>query len=138
MISRQIGLAGIIVLIMFASAAVAAEEDDSFMGVPDIFKNMDMHGFYEARSGYRLRKDPYEKDMSVMEGRFQLDLSSYNDWADFKYKSDFWGDWVTEQGDYDTRELWMFTRPTDFMDVKIGRQILTWGTGDLLFLVLIQ
>jgi hypothetical protein len=95
---------------------------------------MDVHGFTEARGGYRLRKDPYEKDMCVMEGRFQLDLSSYNDWADFKYKGDFWGDWVTEQGDYDTRELWMFTRPTDFMDVKLGRQILTWGTGDLLFL----
>jgi len=134
MFCRHLGVAGIVMMMVSMSVAIAADNDASFMGVSDIFKNMDMHGFVEARGGYRLRKDPYEKDMSVMEGRFQLDLSSYNDWADFKYKGDFWGDWVTEQGDYDTRELWMFTRPTDFMDVKIGRQILTWGTGDLLFL----
>ena len=134
MISRQVGLAGMVMAMVLVSAAMAAEEDTSFRDFKDIFKNMDVHGFYEARGGYRLQNDPYEKDMSVMESRLQLEFSSYNDWADFKYKSDFWGDWVTEQGDYDTRELWMFTRPTDFMDIKIGRQILTWGTGDLVFL----
>ena len=45
-----------------------------------------------------------------------------------------WGDGVTEKGEYDTREAWIFTRPTDFLDIKIGRQVLTWGTGDLVFL----
>ena len=24
--------------------------------------------------------------------------------------------------------------PADWMDVRVGRQVLTWGTGDLLFL----
>jgi len=134
MISRQIGFVGIIGLMMLAAVAWAADDNASFVGFSDIIKNMDVHGFYELRGGYRLQNDPYEKDMSVMEGRFQLDLSSYNDWGDFKYKGDIWGDWVTEEGRYDTRELWLFTRPTDFMDVKLGRQILTWGTGDLLFL----
>jgi hypothetical protein len=134
MVGRHLGVAGMVMTMVFVSVATAADEETSFLGVNDIFKNMDVHGFYEARGGYRLQNDPYEKDMSVMEGRFQLDLSSYNDWADFKYKGDVWGDWVTEEGHYDTRELWMFTRPTDFLDVKLGRQILTWGTGDLLFL----
>jgi hypothetical protein len=41
---------------------------------------------------------------------------------------------VTEEGDFDLREANIFTRPTDFMDVKVGRQILTWGTGDLIFI----
>ena len=134
MVSRQVGLAGMVIAMVLVSAAMGADDDTSFRDFKDIFQNMDVHGFTELRGGYRLRKDPYEKDMSVMESRLQLDFSSYNDWADFKYKSDVWGDGVTEQGDYDTRELWMFTRPTDFMDVKIGRQVLTWGTGDLLFL----
>jgi hypothetical protein len=123
-----------VIAMALVSAAMGADDETSFRDFKDIFKNMDVHGFTEARAGYRTQNDPYEKDMSVMEARLQLDFSSYNDWADFKYKSDFWGDWVTEQGNYDTRELWMFTRPTDFMDVKIGRQVLTWGTGDLLFL----
>lgn len=107
-----------------------AEEEQE----PSFFEWLEVNGFYEARAGWRTRKDPYEKDISIMEARYQLDLSLYKDWADFKYKGDFWGDGVTEQGDYETRELWMFTRPTDYLDVKIGRQILTWGTGDMLFL----
>ena len=32
------------------------------------------------------------------------------------------------------REAWLFWRPGDNIDLKIGRQILTWGTGDLLFI----
>ena len=133
MISRKVGLAGIIVL-MVIGVTVAAGQEDSFFNNSEFFKNLDVHGFYELRGGYRTQNDPYEKDMSAMETRLQLDLSTYNDWADFKYKGDVWGDWVSEQGKYQTRELWMFSRPTDFMDVKIGRQVLTWGTGDLLFL----
>jgi hypothetical protein len=38
------------------------------------------------------------------------------------------------RGLFDLREAWAAFRPTEFMDVKVGRQILTWGTGDLRFL----
>ena len=86
------------------------------------------------RSGYRLRKDKYEKDMSIMEQRLQIDLSSYLDWADFKVKGDIIGDLVEEQADFDLREAYMSTSPYDFMDLKVGRQTLTWGTGDLIFI----
>ncbi len=95
---------------------------------------VEIHGFYEMRAGYRLRNDKYEKDMSIMENRLQLDLSSYLDWADIKFKGDEFGDLVEEQADFDLREANIFTRPLDFMDLKIGRQVLTWGTGDLLFI----
>ena len=53
---------------------------------------------------------------------------------DLKYKGDVWGDFISEEVDYDTREAWMFMRPTDYMDIKFGRQVLTWGTGDWVFL----
>jgi hypothetical protein len=41
-----------------------------------------------------------------------------------------------EEGDgwIDLREANFTWYPLDFMDLKIGRQILTWGTGDLAFL----
>ncbi len=94
----------------------------------------EVHGFFEIRGGYRTRNDKYEKNISVMESRLDIDLFGQTDWADFKVRGDFFGDLVTEQGDFDLREANIFTRPTDWMDVKIGRQILTWGTGDLVFI----
>jgi len=69
-----------------------------------------------------------------METRLQLDLSSNLDWADLKFKGDCVGDLATEEADFDIREAYIFTLPIDSMDLKIGRQILTWGTGDLVFI----
>jgi hypothetical protein len=95
---------------------------------------LEMHGYAELRGGARLQDDPEESDLSVMEARMQLELQKSTHWLDLKYKGDVWADGVSEQGEYDTRELWAFIRPLDMVDVKIGRQILTWGTGDLVFL----
>jgi len=99
-----------------------------------LFSPPQLNGFFELRGGYRLQNDRYEKDMSVMESRLQLEASTFTDWADFKFKGDLFGDAVLEQGDFDFREGWIFARPSDAMDIKIGRQILTWGTGDMLFI----
>lgn len=113
------------------SALVFADEVGSFW---DDFSPPQIHGFYEMRGGYRTQNDRYQKDKSMMETRLQLEASTFTDWADFKFKGDLLGDFVLEEGDFDFREGWVFARPTDFLDVKIGRQILTWGTGDLLFI----
>ncbi|MHC4301290.1 MAG: hypothetical protein ACYS7Y_28815 [Planctomycetota bacterium] len=113
-----------------ASEENSEESEESFLSDLPI----EMNGFYELRGGYRLRKDKYQKDMSIMEGRFQLDLNSYLDWGDIKFKGDVYGDLVTERGEFDMREANVFLRPLDYMDLKIGRQILTWGTGDLIFI----
>jgi len=122
--------------IVFSLTAVAAASDENAEAEESFFSKLpiETHGFYEVRGGYRLQNDKYEKDMSIMEGRFQFDLFSYFDWGDVKVKGDLLGDLVTEQGDFDLREANIFTRPTDFMDLKVGRQILTWGTGDLIFI----
>ncbi len=114
--------------------AAAGAEKGPQSDFESFITNLDVHGFYEIRAGYRTRKDKYEKDMSVMETRLQLDLSSYTDWADFKVKGDVMADRVEEQADFDLRQGYMFTRPFDFMDVTVGRQVLTWGTGDLIFI----
>ncbi len=112
----------------------AAVEEQSLW--EDLFGPTDwaLHGFYEVRAGYRTRKDPYQKDMSLMETRLQVDIDGYTDWADLKFKGDVYGDLVDEQGHFDLREANIFFRPGDAIDVKIGRQILTWGTGDLIFI----
>lgn len=118
---------------VFLSLPVMAQEDNA-NHFSSLLSNLEFHGFYEMRAGYRLREDKYEKDMSIMENRFQLDLSSYPDWGDLKVKGDVFGDLVTEEADFDLREANIFLRPNDFMDMKVGRQILTWGTGDLIFI----
>jgi len=122
-----------VILVVALSLPVMAQEDNA-SDMNSLFANMDVHGFYEIRSGYRTRKDKHEKDMSIMEQRLQIDLSSYLDWADFKIKGDIIGGLVEEQADFDLREAYIFMRPYDFMDLKVGRQTLTWGTGDLVFI----
>ncbi len=116
------------------SAETAASEEKADNSIFSKLPPIEIHGFYDSRTGYRIRKDKYEKDMSIMEDRFQLDLSSYPDWGDLKVKGDVIGDWVTERGDFDLREANVFLRPNDFLDLKVGRQVLTWGTGDLIFI----
>ena len=121
-----------IFLVVISSPVIAQEDSENSFA--SLLSNLDVHGFYEVRSGYRTRKDKYEKDMSIMEQRLQLEMSSYLDWVDFKVRGDIIGDLVEEQADFDLREAYMSTSPYDFMDLKVGRQILTWGTGDLVFI----
>ena len=103
---------------------------------------IDVHGFVDLRAGTRLSEDAYERDMSLLESRFQLDLSRIGDIATFQVRADFLYDDIREETDLDLengsgfidlREANVLFSPFDFMDAKIGRQILTWGTGDLLF-----
>jgi len=117
---------------LFVESTLARPDDEGGAWLAGL--DYEINGFYETRAGYRTRKDPYEKDMSIMETRLQLDISAYNDWADFKIKGDAIGDLVGEEGDFDLREANMSASPLDFMDIKVGRQILTWGTGDLIFI----
>ncbi len=118
-----------IVLVLGACAAAAQDSNGLFSDM-----DIEVHGFYEMRAGYRLQNDPYEKDMSVMENRLQVDVTSYADIGEFRFKGDTIGDLVTEEAEFDTREAYYFGRPLDYMDLKLGRQILTWGTGDLIFI----
>jgi hypothetical protein len=121
-----------IVLCSGIGAGFAAGEGEAPRS--DILPPLEIHGFVETRAGCRISEDSEEKDVSIMETRLQAEVFTWTDWADFKYKGDVWADGVTEQGEYETREAWMFARPSDVLDIKIGRQVLTWGTGDLVFL----
>lgn len=128
-------ICGIIASLFFILSVEAfAAEKNYISSLLDQFSQSEIHGYSEVRSGYRLQNDQYENDMSVMETRLQMECSTYTDMFDFKYKGDVWGDLVTEKAEYDTRELWIFSRLNDFIDIKVGRQVLTWGTGDLVFL----
>jgi len=120
-------LGGLFFSVLFAGGAWAGDDFKTFSPV-------EVNGFMELRAGCRVQDDPRQKQASVLESRLQAELFTYAPWAEFKYKGDVWADGITETGEYDTREAWMFARPSNALDIKIGRQVLTWGTGDLVFL----
>jgi hypothetical protein len=103
----------------------------------------ELSGFWEARGGVRLQDDPHEKAASLGETRLQLQFDKAGERAAVKVVSDFLYDPVLnthaldlENGDgwLDLRQANLLLRPAPFMDLKLGRQINTWGTGDLLFI----
>jgi hypothetical protein len=104
---------------------------------------IEVHGFVDVRGGMRTQDDPYERDTSLGEVRIQTDISSIGDVATLQVRADFLYDDVPEDtdldleegtGEIDLREANVLFSPFSLMDVKVGRQILTWGTGDLLFI----
>ena len=97
---------------------------------------LSVHGFLEGAAGARLTDSPTQpKDATLGEGRLQVELSQEGP-ADSRlfFKADLVGDGVEERGDADLREFYLDVSPAQVIDIRAGRQILTWGTGDLLFI----
>ncbi|VFQ45856.1 hypothetical protein [Desulfoluna butyratoxydans] len=122
-------IAGLILL--FLCLAVTARAGQA---LPAWLDPVEFHGYAEARAGWRPEKGPEETGWSPLEARFQGDLSAMYDGFELKLKGDIWADGVTETVEDDLREAWVFTRVGEHTDLTVGRQILTWGTGDLVFL----
>lgn len=100
-------------------------------------------GFLEVRGGVRTRDDPDQKDASIGEARLQLQTDRALGPALGRLTADFLYDPVLDEqqvdleegrGWLDLREANLLFRPGERVDLKIGRQILTWGTGDLVFI----
>ena len=107
-------------------------------------QDIETSGFVDARYGIRTQSDPNSDQETLNELRLQLSSIWYHDLFTVTARSDFLYDGVanhhdrmdleTGEGPIDLRELNVLFTPVDWADVKIGRQILTWGTGDLLFI----
>ncbi len=121
------------------------EEETSLIGIEEeaVHLPFGLSGFWEVRLGIRTQSDPNEKGASIGETRVQVQLEQPIKQALFKLTGDFIYDsiWNEDEvrleegrGFIDLREASLLLRPIDFIDVKIGRQILTWGTGDLIFI----
>lgn len=118
-----------------ANSAWSAPEWMSRSGV-------EMQGFLDARAGARTSEDPVQDEATLLESRAQLDMLRYGEVVSWEVRSDFLYDHLAEDhsvdlqagtGWVDLREAHVSLSPAPMMDVKAGRQIITWGTGDLLF-----
>jgi hypothetical protein len=103
----------------------------------------EISGFWEARLGTRLQNDPVEQQTSIEETRLQLQIEQPWENGALNVTGDFVYDAVEDDHDidleegigyFDLREANILLRPLESVDVKAGRQILTWGTGDLVFI----
>ncbi len=103
----------------------------------------DLTGFLDARGGRRIWDDPFQEVRSLGETRLQLEIEGELGPASAKITSDFLYDSVYDPhtihlekglGWMDLREAHVTFSPLDFMDIRLGRQILTWGTGDMIFI----
>ena len=93
-----------------------------------------LRGFVEARVGPRVNSDPaHSKSATLAETRLQLAYDRVWQHVSLETKGDLILDAVLEEVDTDLRTLRLTFRPGGQVDLRLGRQVMTWGTGDLLF-----
>ncbi|MDP2939463.1 MAG: hypothetical protein Q8O13_05255 [Candidatus Omnitrophota bacterium] len=131
---------------MMKGALVIAVVISSIYALPaQAAKLPQWHGFVEQAYAGRISQDRLTKhqDYNMLEQRVQLKtrygipgenlLSHWN--SVVTYKGDFLLDeYFDTTGSYEVRELNLAFSPTRIIDIKAGRQVLTWGTGDYLFI----
>ncbi len=102
-------------------------------------EELSLHGFVQGNYSLRTTGEeiPGQKrsDFVLGEERFQLKLtgSSSSGNAGFLVKSDFFHDAVDDDADLDLREAYI-DYSSDKVEIRAGRQIITWGVGDLIFI----
>lgn len=126
----SIGLFLLTTILWVAATLEAAEAKSWREGLP-----FNLHGFVEGGFGIRTQNDPNQShDVNYSELRLQIEASKALESAEFKFRLDLFRDEALHEFNADLREAHAVFSPGDFIDLKIGRQILTWGTGDLIFL----
>ncbi|MEM7051510.1 MAG: hypothetical protein AAF604_17720 [Acidobacteriota bacterium] len=90
---------------------------------------------WEARYGSRLDNDPAQRDdLTLLETRLQLAAEKAWSRHVLEARVDLLADGLESGLESDLRQLRWTWRASDALDLQVGRQILTWGTGDLLFI----
>ncbi|MDH4226486.1 MAG: hypothetical protein OEV59_01845 [Deltaproteobacteria bacterium] len=97
-------------------------------------------GFVEAAGSLKSGDKLAEKnDYNLLETRLQLRYGSAVPKLDavsgeFFVKAEALFDGYEERGFLSVRELYLSLTPFGALDTKLGRQIITWGTGDYVFI----
>ena len=106
--------------------------------VAQIGNNLEIHGFllgnFTGRASDR-RPATGADAFLLAEERLRLDLVTWSDSVDLsaEIRADFFHDAVDGEFDVEVREAYVDYIAGDF-DFRVGRQIATWGVGDLVFI----
>lgn len=118
--AKRMLLAGLAVTILAGAAAAEVTID----------------GFLQGLYGGRLdNTNPTATEFTASESRLQLRLEQVGEKNEVFGRLDFTYDAADSAAlDVELREAYLKTRLGNNFDLKIGRQVLTWGTGDLIFI----
>ena len=116
-------------------AEKTAQEGEAEKKAPWRERLPSINGFADLRAGLRLKDDPAQsKTATLGEARLQLEAGKAWKRLEVDVTSDFIGDGVTEELSIDLRQARLTWTVSKNIDLRIGRQVLTWGTGDMLFI----
>ncbi|MEW5807061.1 MAG: hypothetical protein AB1756_06930 [Acidobacteriota bacterium] len=95
---------------------------------------VELHGFLLGNfTGKTSGQSPSGDDFILGEERLRIEISKWFESSSFMVKTDFYHDSLNDEFHINLREAYI-----DYMykafDFRFGRQILTWGIGDLLFI----
>lgn len=112
-----------------------ADPDQELGSVENESTPLKLHGFLELRAAPRVQRDNTHSGNLIL-GELRLQLQTDYRWNDiaFEFTGDLAGDGVSEKLEDDVRRLRLVTSLSDNLDLSLGRQVLTWGTGHFLFI----
>lgn len=123
----------LLLLLPFVVMAQDNQWDDDDWG--EEATGLSWSGFVEAGFGSRLESDPLLDARHTLEDlRWRVEASLDFATSSLSLKADGGYDGIENDAYVDVRDLSWSRRLGDSIDLKVGRQIQTWGTGDLLFL----
>jgi len=130
------------ILLLLASPFAFAQDDDDWGDEwgedewgDDKNGGLQWTGFIEGALGSRWDTDPQTGSKGTLrEVRVRIETDWANDALAIGFKGDVLYDDIVEEFDVDIRDLTLAFSPGTNLDVKLGRQVLTWGTSDLVFL----
>ena len=121
-----------------AHAPAHAGPADDAVGKPGLVR------FWDTRVGARTQDDDLvNDDFTLAETRLRLEYGQQWERAAFNLKSDLLFDALADDRgiDFEKHEGWLQLREVELnlqahskVDMALGRQVLTWGTGDLVFI----
>ncbi|NVK23089.1 MAG: hypothetical protein HWD86_11280 [Kangiellaceae bacterium] len=123
------------ILGLASNCAISAEQDDELWG--DDWEEQgtqSWRGYLEYGFGKRLSSDPlFDNQQTLNEIKLYIENDIEFDQVELKVKAEGWYDGVLERYKGEVRELSLNFSAFGNTDFTLGRQVTTWGTGDLLF-----
>lgn len=123
------------ILLLLPSALLAQDDmwDDEAWGEEE--QSTQWSGFIEAGLGTRFQSDPLVANRNTLEElRWRVESEWHPGKLTLALKADAGYDGISGSFEADVRDLSAAFTMGQSVDVKLGRQVQTWGTGDLVFL----
>jgi hypothetical protein len=97
--------------------------------------DLQLGGFVEGLVAPRVvRSTASASEFTAAEARFRLNVDAVHEIASARFRGDVFVDGALSRIWFDIRDASIFIRGGSWFTMRFGRQVLTWGTGDFLFL----